>query len=156
MKFTRQRVAVHEAGHAMMSIITKVPFTKIEIRRGMVQSGCVLHPVQTAHTIDDATRLIISNAMVSLAGHIAEELFFNEKNDLYQPGNGSARDVADLFTELRKRLPENEICPFVSWIYVKTTNLLKKAMPQVCLIAKELQRRNTMTEEEVKKLIGAT
>lgn len=105
-KFEQRRLAVHEAGHAVMHLILGIPFEKVSLH-GEKMSGYVIRDGQkvsaTAITgggvftdptrIDEIDRATLNGilhmreALISMAGPVAEEMLIGKIDDQLRCGS---------------------------------------------------------------------
>lgn len=95
----RQRISVHEGGHAAAALVKKIPLRLIS-RRGMKagRGGAVYFPRPMPGQKDITTlREFEDRLMVSFAGRAAEEIYYGNKWDI---SAGASGDLANITKQL--------------------------------------------------------
>lgn len=172
----KYRSAVYEAGMAVASLLVEdaTPLYKVSILpKGNKVSGAVSK--QKGDQLSQNKKQIKSIIAVSLSGRIAEKLNFNgefssRSADDYKKASRIAlaftrklamveeaclisaekKDLSDVFN----RKLELESLKLLENISKETERLILKNRRMIVKVAKELVKRETLSREEVKKIIG--
>lgn len=171
---TKQIVAYHEAGHALVSLYTKSsnPIYKATILPRGGALGFVAHNRKDEHLLSKESML--AHLDVCMGGRAAEEIIFgtNEitqgaSND-FQQATGMARNmvarygmsstVGKVFIDESKEKGNQEVYKEVKRLtddsYARATQLLTDRADQHRLLAEALLRDETLSVEQIKNVIG--
>lgn len=163
------KTAFHEAGHTLFFFLEKLPvdFHKVTIEpRGKYLGAAYCIPQERNYTKEEIINLI----KMSLGGRIAEEIFFNEistgaSNDLETATYWAEELICTYGMEEsyirvldRKELKHDvkakeKVSLILNNCYQEATRLINKHKKLVTEIAQELQKKKTLSKEEIEDII---
>jgi len=173
----RRLTAFHEGGHALVSILTSGgdPVYKATLVPRGQALGMVTHlPKEELLKSKENLLHLLDTCM---AGRAAEELIFGPdkvtggaENDFLQATRIATHMVTKLgmgeklghvhYEQLKDMSPEvrdliaSEVKLLLDRSYARVFDLLKKKQPQLTALAQALLDRETLNQEEIKKIIG--
>lgn len=172
-----ERVAYHEAGHAVMSLILNRPISRISIK-GMT-SGVGGAVFQTdSNSVFQTKADMEEQIMIAYSGRVSEEIKYGKENvtqgasnDITQAtkllmlyvgkygfDNETGLIDCDVFSETSFTQNENllkRVSAISSELYSKTLTALRNEYNKVEKLAQKILKTKTMSGEEVKKLLTA-
>jgi ATP-dependent metalloprotease len=171
---TKQVTAYHEAGHALVSLYTKAanPIYKATILPRGSALGFVAHNRKDEHLL--SKEALLAQLDVCMGGRAAEELIFGPDHVTqgassdFQQATSTARSMVARFgmsSEIGKVFLEDEMIKRDSVVsqevkkltdsaYERATRLLKSKATQHKMIAEALLKEETLSADQIKKLIG--
>ncbi len=157
VRITRdQRVAYHEAGHAVMSILHRVALVSVTIAPGEGTDGVSKNrPVKGFRPdlmADAKTRdMVERNIKILNAGHWAE-YEFTGRNDW--KGSLDDRQKAS-FLAATQCGDHDEVFAYVEWLWIATRNEIRMEYVWVAIVAlaKALVEERTISGVRVRKII---
>lgn len=165
----RAIVSYHEAGHAIMSILTNTPVSRASIQSTTSGVGGVVLNEDTDSQFQTAEDLV-NRVMVCYAGRISEKIKFKSvttgaSNDISQATNvlnayinkyGFDEKSGLIDIELvgtHSEYTEDRIRKLSEEIYKKASSLLSKNYNLVELLAQKLLEKEAMTGKEIRKFL---
>jgi hypothetical protein len=171
---SRERIAYHEAVHAVAAYAYDVPIEEVSLEEGRAEesgalpySGSVLmgHLILTEYSrlsIDlsgEALEALQVAAMhqveIHLAGMVAAQLYQDDPND-----GGPLQDIAQVFDLLgvllgvpASEVPADEEDPLLRTLVESTQYLIKSHWQAVKALAETLLERTTLTGNEARQII---
>lgn len=127
-------VAYHEAGHALVGLILKVPFASVDL---------------TGLTFDFPYPLDERYIMCTLAGHLSEHSLRASLDDDY---DGIYPEVLEAYHQLRKWFDEETAAEQLELYMQRTVEILETHWSRVERIAKALLRTGWLSGYEVMRL----
>jgi ATP-dependent Zn protease len=158
----RYALAVHEAGHAVVAMLKHVPITAVTIRSTAAAQGMAIYTLEYAQSVVLAFEegsewagfsVAAPGIMVSLAGRLAEEVFFGSP----QHSPVAYAHDEDGITELVARLcfGPDEGDALVDWLTIRTRRLVEARRDQIESVARTLLERESMDGDDVYKAMKA-
>ena len=156
-RLTLQATAYHEAGHAVADHMFHHRIKRVTIIPNRVENyvGCVFSKQASVRGIDcDVTPRLTRNAhgriASALAGIWAQRLF----NPRTCRNLHASEDYSQAISLAEHLLTgENELQPFLEWMYARTENLLRNNWKAVELVAEELIRHREISGKEAHAII---
>jgi len=156
----RRLLAYHEAGHAVMADICKIPISRVELRREGNRDGAVVlepegHPTTWRELLgrDNPSGYVRAQIRVSCGGIVAQEIFATMVLHEWEPRTwGIGGDIDDI-QDWDSLLPEK---PFVvaRRLRMRTRNTLLRNWDLVEAVAEALLNSNgELSGSEVKAII---
>ncbi|MBC5806179.1 MAG: hypothetical protein DLM53_08935 [Candidatus Eremiobacter antarcticus] len=158
-----RRTAFHEAGHAVMAVLLKLPFRYVTIvPTAEFLGGCNFRTPSYAQKL----RLVAQNPnawdrdrleneiLFYMAGAIAEKRISGR---IEARGSSSDRHCAsDLATAALRYAAPEEVVAYLKYLSVRASNLVNspEVWAQVVLIAQRLLKIKKLTQTEVKEVLG--
>lgn len=139
-------VAIHEAGHAVMCLINKVPFESVSLRAG--DRGAV-------EGIRVSDKII--QAQITIGGSVAELILEGKVQQVLSSGRFDLQliDGKEFNQELKSIVEaQEEIMPLQSWLFVRVASQLMRRWNVVQAIATELEKKGTLSYQEVYLILG--
>lgn len=146
-----ERVAFHEAGHALLMIHFKMPFEYISIIPNPKFLGHIKHTPNPETDINS----LVKEVMVLYAGTITEQIYLKrngldeKESNLRQGASGDSLEIKNL---VQGFFPEDEEQQklFVDWVFYRTMQKVKKAWPSIEILAKALLKKPVITYQELR------
>lgn len=150
-----ERNAYHEAGHAVMCVVYRIPLRKVTVKpRG--ETGGVVNMWRRTWQRDDMTLRII----IRCAGLAAESVHYGESPETMSVGGPvmdwfEARDLVEELLTLGRQIEvdEGDVMNFLDLMNNQALMMLKRFWPAVEALAVALQNRQTLTGKEATAII---
>jgi hypothetical protein len=128
-----ERIAYHEAGHAVMSVICRRPFSFATIIPASDYAGLVQHPAFPADFQPDLSvipgarhsKLLEDHILISLAGAAAEDVFVGRAKPRREAGNAVHDYKIATQMALHVTGDPNEASAYVTWLLHRARNKLR-------------------------------
>lgn len=153
-----EKVAYHEAGHAVACFFAKKPYKHVTIEPGEDSYGHIRHfplPDSFQPDIDSESyrmqKRIEQEIILLYSGHAAEVLAAGRHN--WRGASDDTRRAVDL--ALYVNGDPKQTSAYLQWAWLKTMNFLKLPFRWVAVegLAKALLERNNINKKEAKKII---
>lgn len=157
--YNRKVIAVHEAGHAVMAYLK-------EIKHFNVVMSCTNPRCVTVHKLQDAED-IKNIVLIKYAGAIAEEMvfgyfhagsFMGTESDFLQATDLIKGYIVMIDPNVSKSLLNEELSGKIIWLskefWDEATGILTENKAMIEILSKELVKRDTLNEKEVKALLS--
>lgn len=160
-----RRTAYHEAGHAAISILFRLPFRRVTINPNMtagtdghVSGGTI--PEWICALADDgdiwenpsATSRAIDTISMLKAGHIAER--HATKRPDYDGASGDRMQAYDWLVCLASEEPHEELLALDRWLDLLTARLVKRHWKAIEAVAQALIERQSLSGQEVRRIVA--
>lgn len=155
--------AFHEAGHAVMAVLLKLPFRYVTIvPTAEFLGGCNFRTPSYAQKL----RLVAQNPNAWDRDRLENEIIFYMGGAIAEKRisgriehTGSSSDrrcAADLATAALRYAPPEEVAAYLKYLSVRASNLVNspEVWEQVMLIAHRLLKSKKLTQTEVKEVLG--
>jgi hypothetical protein len=158
-------VAIHEGAHAAMHVYLGVPFKRVFIRHPKTRRAYVdCNDSSRLASNADLQRWLEHDSIISFAGALAERRYAPRSNwreglGYHPAGNGKLYKGSDLshINDNIRRLGMHHkpsIVAYKSMLAWRAATLVKRLWPQIRLIAAVLFEYETLTEDQVRALMG--
>lgn len=151
------RIAIHEAGHAIVCLDQDHKFDSID----MLQNGFEFGHIKGAHTMNKENNVrdeLGKVALMLLGGHAADCIFFKKQPaDLFKSSlNGSKKDFEGLAAMGKQilNLTDDELPSFIDSIMVQSLAIVDRRWSDLNKLAVELMRKKKLSYQECKALIN--
>ncbi len=172
MKRKPSIAAVHEAGHAVASIICEIPFRGVRVHRRRPGSGTNYGTMREIRLFNESSERLYARAVVSLAGPHSEALYTRRKLILILLAGGKedyARCkpfvynlalrllIETMHASRRRRAGQDELENFKSFMWEELFALTKELVQQhweaILAVAHQLDARGFLNVGEVRKIV---
>lgn len=150
------RIAVHEAGHAIVCIDQDKPFDSIDIIQNGFEYGHI-HGADKMNREKDWRQELMKTVLYLFGGHAADSIFYKKQPaDLFNSSlNGSEKDMEKVYAIGKEvlKLSDGEMKEYVSSSMTRAMEIVDRRWADVNKLAIALMAKKSLTYTQCKALI---
>jgi ATP-dependent Zn protease len=145
----KRRVAIHEAGHAIMNIVLdrKIESVSISDKTGLWAGRCTAEELLYVNNKEKTVR---RSMKVALAGLLAEKV---SGYDMDLTDSGYSMDWNEAIAKAKSFVPEIEVNEYIAFVMHEAESTLKNSVIALSRLADALVEKEQLSGLEVHKIV---